>query len=100
MFVFDNLLTVDAKSMQTLLRSLDTSLLVVALKGADERIKAKFFGCMSQRAAQGVQDEIDGKGPLKVSEVQEAQKSILKTAQQLAESGAIQLGGAGDDDYV
>ena len=100
MFVFENLLTVDDKSMQTLLRSLDTSLLVIALKGADERIKAKFFGCMSQRAAQGVQDEIESKGPLKVSEVMEAQKSILKTAQQLAESGAITLGGSGGDDYV
>lgn len=100
MFVFENLLTVDDKSMQTLLRSLDTSLLVIALKGADERIKAKFFGCMSQRAAQGVQDEIESKGPLKVSEVMEAQKSILKTAQQLGESGAINLGGSSSDDYV
>lgn len=99
MFVFENLLTVDDKSMQTLLRSLDTALLVVALKGADERIKAKFFGCMSQRAAQGVQDEIDGKGPMKVSEVQEAQKSILTTARQLADAGTINLGGGGDD-YV
>lgn len=100
MFVFENLLDVDDKSMQTLMRSLDTSLLVIALKGADERIKAKFFGCMSQRAAQGVQDEIDGKGPLKVSEVQEAQKAILTTARQLSDSGAITLGGSSGDDYV
>jgi flagellar motor switch protein FliG len=100
MFVFDNLLTVDDKSMQALLRALDNSLLVVALKGADEAIKQKFFGCMSQRAAQGIQDEIDGKGPIKVSEVVEAQKAILATARQLAEAGTINLGGSGGDDYV
>lgn len=99
MFVFDNLLTVDDKSMQTLLRSLDNSQLVVALKGADERMRQKFFNCMSQRAAQGIQDEIEGKGPMRVSEVQEAQKAILATARQLADSGAIMLGGGGDD-YV
>jgi flagellar motor switch protein FliG len=99
MFVFENLLTVDDKSMQTLLRSIDTSLLVVALKGADERMRKKFFGCMSQRAAQTVQDEIESKGPMRVAEVLDAQKKILATARQLADSGAIMLAG-GADDYV
>jgi len=99
MFVFENLLALDDRSMQTLLRSIDNTLLVAALKGSDERMRAKMFAAMSQRAAQSVQDEIESRGPMKVSEVQDAQKRILAIARQLGESGAIMLGGSGDD-YV
>ena len=74
-------------------------LLVAALKGSDERMRTKMFAAMSQRAAQSVQDEIETRGPMKVSEVQDAQKRILAIARQLGESGAIMLGGSGDD-YV
>lgn len=99
MFVFENLLALDDRSMQTLLRSVDNTLLVAALKGSDERMRTKMFAAMSQRAAQSVQDEIETRGPMKVSEVQDAQKRILAIARQLGESGAIMLGGSGDD-YV
>lgn len=97
MFVFDNLLNIDDKSMQTLLRSVEAELLVVALKGADERLKAKVFSCMSQRAAANIMDELEAKGPLRVSEVQEAQKKIVALARKLSDSGAIVLAGRGDD---
>lgn len=99
MFIFDNLLSLDDRSMQTLLRSVDNTLLVPALKGADERMRAKVFNAMSQRAAQAVQDDLEAAGPMKVSEVQDAQKRVLAIARQLADSGAIMLGGSGDD-YV
>src|SRR3546814_16461231 len=74
MFIFDNLLSLDDRSMQTLLRSVENPLLVAALKGADERMRTKMLSAMSQRAAQTVQDEIEGRGPMRVSEVQDAQK--------------------------
>lgn len=99
MFVFDNLMALDDKSMGTLLRSVETDLLVVALKGVDERMKTKMFGCMSSRAAQSIQDSIADKGPMRLAEVQEAQKAILSIARRLAADGTINLGGKGDD-YV
>ncbi|WP_294389932.1 flagellar motor switch protein FliG [uncultured Sphingomonas sp.] len=99
MFVFDNLMALDDKSMGTLLRSVDSDILVVALKGADERLKTKMFGCMSSRAAQSIQDAIADKGPMRLAEVQEAQKDMLGTARRMAAEGTINLGGK-DDDYV
>jgi len=82
-----------------LLRSVDGEILVVALKGVDERMKTKMFGCMSSRAAQSIQDAIADKGPMRLAEVQEAQKEVLAIARRLAAEGTIQLGGKGDD-YV
>ncbi|RVT94653.1 flagellar motor switch protein FliG [Sphingomonas crocodyli] len=99
MFVFDNLLGVDEKNLGTLLRAVDNDTLVVALKGADEKLRQKIFGCMSSRAAQSIQDEIADRGPMRLAEVQEAQKNMLATARKLAAEGAINLGGKGDD-YV
>jgi len=99
MFVFDNLMALDDKNLGTLLRSIDGEILVVALKGADERMKTKMFGCMSTRAAQSIQDAIADKGPMRLAEVQEAQKEVLSIARRLAAEGTIQLGGKGDD-YV
>jgi flagellar motor switch protein FliG len=99
MFIFDNLMALDDKNLGTLLRSVDGEILVVALKGVDERMKTKIFGCMSSRAAQSIQDAIADKGPMRLAEVQEAQKEVLAIARRLAAEGTIQLGGKGDD-YV
>ncbi|UAK26033.1 flagellar motor switch protein FliG [Sphingomonas nostoxanthinifaciens] len=99
MFVFDNLMALDDKSMGTLMRSVDSEILVVALKGVDERMTTKIYGCMSSRAAQSIQDAIIEKGPMRLAEVQEAQKEVLSIARRLAAEGTINLGGKGDD-YV
>jgi len=99
MFVFDNLMALDDKSLGTLLRTVESDTLVVALKGADERMKTKMFGCMSSRAAQSIQDAIADKGPMRLAEVQEAQKEMLAITRRLAAEGTIMLGGKGDD-YV
>jgi len=99
MFVFDNLYEIEEKHLGTLFRQVDNELLVIALKGCEDRLKAKILGCMSSRAAQSIQDAIEEKGPMRLSEVQDAQKEILATARRLAEAGTIMLGGKGDD-YV
>ncbi|SFS12901.1 flagellar motor switch protein FliG [Sphingomonas jatrophae] len=97
MFVFENLLDIDEKGLGTLLRTVDNEVLIVALKGADERIKTRMFGCMSSRAAQSIQDEIVGRGPMRLAEVQDAQREVLSVAKRLADAGTIMLGGQGDD---
>ncbi|WP_407073294.1 flagellar motor switch protein FliG [Sphingomonas sp. LaA6.9] len=99
MFVFDNLMEVEEKSLGTLLRSVESDTLVLALKGADEKLRAKMLGCMSSRAAQTIQDEIADRGPTRLTEVQEAQREVLTIARRLAEAGTIMLAGKGDD-YV
>jgi len=99
MFIFDNLLSVDEKNLGTLLRAVENDILVVALKGADERLRNKIFGCMSSRAAQSIQDEINDRGPMRLADVQDAQKQMLAIARKLAAEGTISLGGKGDD-YV
>jgi flagellar motor switch protein FliG len=99
MFVFDHLLALDDKSMGTLLRGVESDVLVLALKGVEEAARAKLLGCMSSRAADGIRDEMEARGPVKLSEVLEAQKTILGIARQMAKDGAIRLAG-GDDDYV
>ena len=100
MFVFDNLIKSDDKSMQVIIRSVETEDLVLAMKGADEELQEKMFACMSQRAAANVQDEMDALGPVRLSEVQEAQKRIINTARRLSDEGTIVLAGRGGDDYV
>ncbi len=100
MFDFENLMMVDDKSLQYLLRSCDSELLVMSLKGADEPLRDKFFSCMSQRAAANIQDEMDALGPVRLTDVQEAQKAIIAVARQLSDEGAIVLAGRGGDDYV
>lgn len=99
MFIFDNLNEVEDKHLGTLMRQIDNELLVIALKGCDEKLKQKILGCMSSRAAQSIQDAITEKGPMRLAEVQDAQKEILATARKLADAGTIMLGGKGDD-YV
>ena len=97
MFVFDNLIDVEDRGIQALLREVGTETLVVALKGANESLREKFFGNMSSRAADMLRDDLEASGPVRVSEVESAQKEILVTARRLAESGEIVLGGGGDE---
>jgi flagellar motor switch protein FliG len=98
-FVFDNLIDLDDRSMQELLRQVASDQLLLALKGTDEALKEKIFKNMSQRAAEMLKDDLEAKGPVRLSEVEEAQKEILKVARKLAESGAIAIGGKGEQ-YV
>jgi flagellar motor switch protein FliG len=99
MFVFENLINVDDKSLGVLMRNIDPESLAIALKGADERLRDKILGCMSQRAAAAIVDEIEAKGPMRVTEVQEAQKQIIAVARRLSDAGTLVLAGRGDD-YV
>jgi len=97
MFVFDNLNEVDDRGIQTLLREVSSEVLIVALKGAETDLQEKVFKNMSKRAAELLRDDLDAKGPVKVSEVESAQKDILTIARRLADSGEISLGGSGEE---
>jgi flagellar motor switch protein FliG len=99
MFVFENLIAVDDKNLGILMRSIDPADLAVALKGADERLRDKILGCMSARAAASIIDEMEAKGPMRVTEVVEAQKRIVAVARKLSDAGTMVLAGRGDD-YV
>mgnify|MGYP001448773714 FL=1 len=100
MFDFENLGGIDDKSMQFLIRSLDNELIVVALKGADDSLSDKFFASMSQRAAANIKDEMEALGPMRLTDVQEAQKQVIAVARQLADEGQIVLSGRGGDEYL
>jgi flagellar motor switch protein FliG len=95
-FVFDNLLELDDRSMQELLRQVPSDRLLLALKGTDEGLKEKIFKNMSQRASEMLKDDLEAKGPVRISEVEGAQREILQIARKLADSGAIALGGKGE----
>ena len=96
-FVFDNLIELDDRSMQELLRQVPGDKLMLALKGSEEALKEKIFKNMSQRAAEMLKDDLEAKGPVRISEVEAAQKEILSAARKLAEAGTIQLGGKGEE---
>ena len=100
MFVFDNLLDVDDRGIQLLLREIQSESLVVALKGVAEDLREKIFKNMSQRAAETLKEDLEAKGPVRVSEVEAAQKEILKIARRLADEGQIALGGKSEDSFV
>ena len=100
MFLFENLMGSDDRSLQTLLRSVETEDIVVALKGADDELRDKLFSCMSSRAAANIMDEMEALGPVRLTEVQDAQKAIINVARRLSDEGAIVLAGRGGDDYV
>lgn len=100
MFVFENLLEVDDRSIQTLLREITSDSLVLALKGADEQVREKIFRNMSKRAAEMLRDDLEAKGPVRLSEVEAAQKEILNVARRMSENGEIMLGGKGGEEYV
>lgn len=99
MFIFENLLDLDDKNLGTLIRNVDGDILVRALKGVDEATRNRFLGCMSSRAADQIRDELESRGPMRLSEVLEAQKAMIQIARTLAKDGTIMMGG-GDDDYV
>jgi flagellar motor switch protein FliG len=96
MFVFENLLSLDDRSMQMLLREVASEVLATALKGADPRIAEKIYRNMSKRAAEILRDDVAARGPVRLSEVEGAQKEILSAAQRLAEEGQIVLGAGGE----
>jgi flagellar motor switch protein FliG len=98
MFVFENLLDVDDRGIQLLLREVQSDALIIALKGASPELRDKVFKNMSQRAAEMLREDLESKGPVRLSEVENEQKEILKVARRLAEEGQIQLGGGGSDD--
>lgn len=100
MFVFDNLKDINDRDIQTIMREISSESLVLALKGADEELKEKIFKNMSKRAAEMLRDDLESKGPVKLSDVEGAQKEILSIARRLSESGDISLGGAGSEEYV
>lgn len=96
MFVFENLQDVEDIGIQAILREVSTDVLVVALKGADVSLQEKVFRNMSKRAAELLRDDLEAKGPVRVSEVEEAQKEVLTIARRLADEGEIILGGGGE----
>tara|TARA_R110002020_G_scaffold165700_1_gene353311 strand:- start:102129 stop:103151 length:1023 start_codon:yes stop_codon:yes gene_type:complete len=100
MFVFDNLAEVDDRGIQALLREISSEVLIIALKGADEAIKEKIFKNMSKRASELLQDDLEAKGPVRISEVESAQKEILTIARRMADAGEIVLGGKGGEEMI
>lgn len=100
MFVFENLIDIDDRGFQTLMREISTDDLMLALKGADEGLKEKFFNNMSQRAAEMMRDDLEASGPVRVSDVETAQKTILSAARSLSDKGEIMLGGGSGDDFL
>jgi flagellar motor switch protein FliG len=100
MFVFGDLQEIDDRGIQELLREVTSDKLVIALKAADELLKQKFFKNMSERAAEMLKDDLESKGPVRLSEVEAAQKEIVVTARRMADEGRLQLGGKGGDEYV
>ena len=100
MFTFDDLIDLDDKAIQLLLREIQSEELIIALKGADQPLRDKIFKNMSQRAAETVREDLEAKGPVKLSEVEARHKEILKTVRRLAEEGQIAVGGGGGDEFV
>jgi flagellar motor switch protein FliG len=100
MFVFENLIDVDDRGIQALLREVQQDVLMKALKGADEALKEKILGNMSKRAAELLRDDLEAMGPIRISEVEVAQKEILSIARRLSDSGEIMLGGGGGDEFL
>jgi flagellar motor switch protein FliG len=97
MFTFENLSAVDNRAIQTLMRNVEPDMLMTALKGAHEYVKDKFFDNMSARARVMFIDEMESKGPLRITDVEEAQKAIMRIARKLSDKGELVLSGRGDD---
>ena len=98
MFVFENLIDIDDRGIQTILREVQSDSLVIALKGAPPELREKIFKNMSTRAAEMLREDLEARGPVRLSEVEAEQKEILKTVRRLAEEGQVMLGGKGGDD--
>ena len=100
MFTFDDLAKIDDKGIQALLKEVQSESLVVALKGATPEMREKVFKNMSTRAAETLREDLESRGPVRVSEVEAEQKEMLKVVRRLADEGQIVLSGGGDDDFV
>jgi flagellar motor switch protein FliG len=100
MFVFDDVMKLDDRAIQTVLREVASETLVVALKGAQPELREKFLSNMSSRAAEALREDLESRGPIRLSEVEAQQKEILKTVRRLADEGQIALAGGGDDAFV
>ncbi|MGR5146721.1 flagellar motor switch protein FliG [Photobacterium proteolyticum] len=100
MFVFDNLAEVDDRGIQTLLRDVPQDLLQQALKGADDMLRDKILRNMSKRAAEMLQDDLEAMGPIRVADVEAAQKEILSIARRLSDAGELMLTGGGADEFL
>jgi flagellar motor switch protein FliG len=101
MFVFENILEVDDRGIQLILREVQSEALIIALKGSSEELREKIFKNMSSRASEMMREDLESKGPVKLSEVESNQKEILKIVKRLSDDGQIALGGKGDEDaYV
>ncbi|WP_288471913.1 flagellar motor switch protein FliG [Paracidovorax oryzae] len=100
MFVFDDVNKLDDRAIQTVLREVASETLVVALKGAQPELREKFLSNMSSRAAEAMREDLESRGPMRLSEVEAQQKEILKTVRRLSDEGQIVIGGGGDDAFV
>ena len=100
MFVFENLLSLEDRSIQRLLKDIESDSLIIALKGAPMELRDKFLNNMSQRAAETLREDMELRGPVRVSQVETEQKTILQVARRLAESGEIVIAAPGTDDFV
>ncbi|BDF95017.1 MULTISPECIES: flagellar motor switch protein FliG [Pseudoalteromonas] len=100
MFVFENLMDVDDRGIQAILREVQQDVLMKAIKGTDDALKEKILGNMSKRAADMLADDLEAMAPVRISEVEAAQKEILSTARRLADSGEIMLGGGGGEEFL
>ena len=100
MFVFDNIIDIDDRGIQVLLREVQSESLIIALKGSSQDLRDKIFKNMSQRAAAMMREDLESKGPVRLSEVEAQQKEILQIVRRLADEGQIMLGAKGDDAYV
>jgi flagellar motor switch protein FliG len=100
MFVFDDIIKLDGKSIQLVLREVPSETLVVALKGAQPELKEKILANMSSRAAENFREDLESRGPMRLSEVEEQQKEVLKTVRRLAEEGQVTIGGGAEDAMV
>jgi len=100
MFVFEDLLSLDDRGVQTLLREVQSESLIIALKGASQELREKVFKNMSSRAGEMLREDLEAKGPVKLSEVEKEHKEILAIVRRLSDEGQIALGGKGDEAYV
>ncbi|ADH85885.1 flagellar motor switch protein FliG [Desulfurivibrio alkaliphilus] len=101
MFVFEDLLSVDDRGIQAILKEVSTDDLKVALKIASDELKEKVFGCMSSRAVELLKDDMEIMGPTRIKDVEAAQQAIIKIAKRLEQEGKVQLMvGAGEDEFV
>lgn len=100
MFVFENIMDIDDRGIQIILREVQSESLIIALKGSGQDLREKIFKNMSQRAAEMMREDLESKGPVRLSEVEAQQKEILQIVRRLADEGQIMLGAKGEDQYV